>query len=75
MLMVIGIVVGLVICYSFGYVGLDLVIELLIGVFIVIGVLFGFLVVLIFGFVGGVSFGLEYLIMVVNIVLVVVVGF
>lgn len=73
-LMLMGIVVGLVICFSQGYVGLDFVCELLIGVLVLFFVLSGFIVVLIFGFVGGVSLGLEYLIMIVNIVFVVVIG-
>lgn len=73
-LMLTGIAVGLVICFSQGYAGLDFVCELLIGVPVLFFVLSGFIVVLIFGFAGGVSLGLEYLIMTVNIVFAVVIG-
>lgn len=46
----------------------------MIGVSVSFFALFGFIVVLIFGFVGGVSLGSEYSIMIVNIVFAVVIG-
>lgn len=73
-LMLTGIAVGLVICFSQGHAGSDFACEPLIGALVLFFALSGLIVALIFGFAGGVSLGLEYLIMIVNIVFAVVIG-